>query len=87
MREVIEKVERGLRQLNRRRPKQIGKIEQNRYVVRNEPVIAGTRIPARAIYNLHRAGYSTEKIIEEYPRLKPEDVDAALKQAELRVAI
>lgn len=87
MREVIQNVERSLSRLNRRKPKQIGKIDQNRYVVRNEPVIAGTRVPTAAIYRLHQAGYSAQAIIKEFPRLKLADVEAAIKHARLRVAI
>ena len=87
MREVIKNVERSLSRLNRRKPEQIGKIDQNRYVVRNEPVIAGTRVPTAAIYRLHQAGYSAQAIIKEFPRLKLADVEAAIRHAQLRVAI
>jgi|SRR5208282_134913 len=87
MREIIRNVERSLSRLNRRKPKQIGKIEQNRYVVRNEPVIAGTRITTSSIHRLHVAGYSRQAIIKEFPRLKAADVEAALKHAQLRIAV
>ena len=87
MQEIIKNVERSLSRLNRRKPKQIGKIDQNRYVVRNEPVIAGTRITTSSIYRLHQAGYSAQAIIEEFPRLKPADVEAAIKHAQLRIAV
>ena len=83
---VIRDVERSLVRMNRRRANQVGKIEQNRFVVRNEPVIAGTRIPVGAIYRLHQAGYSPEQIIREYPRLKPADVKAAITHERLRAA-
>jgi uncharacterized protein (DUF433 family) len=72
--------------MNRRKPKQIGKIEQHRFVAKNAPVIAGTRIPTTAIYNLHEAGYSTERIISEYPRLTQADVKAAIQHERLRYA-
>jgi len=87
MRQVIRNVERSLNRLNRRTPKQIGKIDQNRYVVRNEPVIAGTRITTSSIYRLYQAGYSAQAIIEEFPRLKAADVEAAIKHAQLRIAV
>jgi uncharacterized protein (DUF433 family) len=86
MRAVIQNVERNLARMNRRKPKQIGKIEQNRYVASNKPVVAGTRIPTAAVYRLFRAGFTPEKIIREYPRLKPADVEAALKHERLKVA-
>jgi uncharacterized protein (DUF433 family) len=85
MSKVIRNVERELARMNRRKPRQIGKIDQNRYVARNEPVIAGTRIPTGAIYRLHQAGYSPQDIVREYPRLKPADVRAAIEH-EQRIA-
>jgi uncharacterized protein (DUF433 family) len=87
MKEIIRNVEQSLRRLNRRTPNQVGKIDQNRYVVRNEPVIAGTRVTTSSIYRLHKAGYSSEAIIREFPRLRPADVEAAIKHAQLRIAI
>jgi uncharacterized protein (DUF433 family) len=86
MRTIIRDAERSLKRLNRRKPKQIGKIEQHRYVVRNEPVIAGTRVPASAVYRLHQAGYSSQRIIDEFPRLRPADIEAAIQLSRLRVA-
>lgn len=56
----------------------VGTVEQLRTVVRNRPVIAGTRIPVQAIKNFAEAGYSVKKIIAEYPSLTPEDVEVAL---------
>jgi len=81
---VIRFVERSLVRMNRRKPTQVGKIAQNRFVVRNEPVIAGTRIPVGAIYRLHRAGYSSQQIIKEFPRLRPADIEAAITHEKLR---
>jgi uncharacterized protein (DUF433 family) len=83
---VIQDLERNLARMNHRKTKQIGRIEQSRYVARNEPVLAGTRIPTSAVYRLFRAGFTPEKIIREYPRLKPADVDAAIKHEQLKVA-
>jgi uncharacterized protein (DUF433 family) len=86
MRAVIRHVERNLSQMNDRKPRQIGRIEQHRYVVRNEPTIAGTRVPAAAICRLHQAGYSTEQITKEFPRLKPADIQAAIEHERVRTA-
>lgn len=55
----------------------IGKVSQKRRVVHNEIVIDGTRIPVRSIRDFLDAGYSTDRIIQEYPVLKVEDVEAA----------
>ncbi|MBF6568597.1 MAG: DUF433 domain-containing protein [Candidatus Binataceae bacterium] len=86
MRTMIQNVERNLARMNRRKPKQIGKVEQHRYVVRNEPVIAGTRIPTAAVYRLHKAGFTSDAILREFPRLQPVDVDAAIKHERVKVA-
>jgi uncharacterized protein (DUF433 family) len=86
MHQIIRGVERDLSRMNRRKPKQLGKIDQNRYVARNAPVIAGTRIPTAAIYRLHEAGYTAEKIISEFPRLTRADVEAAIRHERLRFA-
>jgi uncharacterized protein (DUF433 family) len=58
---------------------EIGQIFQHRYIAHNEPVLAGTRIRTSAIWNFHQAGYSTEEILAEYPRLTAQDVDAAIE--------
>jgi uncharacterized protein (DUF433 family) len=42
------------------------------------PCIAGTRVPARAIWDFHRGGYSVAEIIREYPTLTPEQVAWAI---------
>jgi uncharacterized protein (DUF433 family) len=84
--EIIRKIQKDLAQMNRRKSKQIGKIEQHRFVAKNSPVIAGTRIPTAAIYDLHEAGYSPERIIFEYPRLTQADVKAAIQHERLRYA-
>lgn len=83
---VIRNVERELVLMNRRTKRQIGKIEQSRLVMRAAPVVAGTRIPTSAIYDLHNAGFSFDEIISEYPRLTERDVRAAIRFQELRLA-
>lgn len=78
METVVRHVEMRANRLRWRRRHQIGKITRNRYIVHNAAVLAGTRIPTSAVWNLHSAGYDTEAIIREYPRLRHADVDAAL---------
>lgn len=75
---VAQHVELRANRLRWRRSHQIGKITRNRYIVHNAAVLAGTRIPTSAVWNLNAAGYDTEAIIREYPRLRPADVVAAL---------
>mmetsp|Transcript_55489 Transcript_55489/g.76908 ORF Transcript_55489/g.76908 Transcript_55489/m.76908 type:complete len:214 (+) Transcript_55489:51-692(+) len=57
---------------------QIGKVEKRRGVASNQPVVAGTRISVRAIQAFHEAGYSDERIQQQYPSLTISDIRAAL---------
>lgn len=56
----------------------IGAIERSRYVVHNAHVIAGTRIPVNAIKRFAKSGYTADQILQEYPDITKEDVEAAL---------
>jgi uncharacterized protein (DUF433 family) len=50
-------------------------------VLVGKPVIRGTRIPVYLIVEFVANGMSTAEILKEYPRLKEEDVRAALLYA------
>jgi uncharacterized protein (DUF433 family) len=76
---IASDMRRAAEKLRERREEQIGAVVRNRYVVHNAWVVAGTRIPTQAIWNFHEAGYSSAAIIEEYPRLTPADVQAAIE--------
>lgn len=65
--------------MRRRGPEMYGRVERRRNVVRNAPVIVGTRIPVAAIKRYANAGYAVDAILREYPTLTPEDVEAALR--------
>ena len=56
----------------------IGTIERSRYVVHNTHVIAGTHIPVNAIKRFSESGYTADQILQEYPDIAKEDVEAAL---------
>lgn len=60
----------------------VGQIERKRGVASSQLVIAGTRIPVRAIKAFGEAGYSIKKIREQYPVLTEEDVRVALDHGE-----
>jgi uncharacterized protein (DUF433 family) len=75
---IATEMDRASRQLIERTPEQIGRIERHRHVVHNKDVVAGTRIPTQAIWSFHQAGYRQNAIINEFPRLKPADVRAAI---------
>lgn len=76
--DVINDVEERVRSLQKRQTSQIGHVERHRHIVRNSPVIAGTRIPTATIRRFREAGYSKSQIMKQYPTLTAEDVDAAL---------
>ena len=65
-----------------RTPDEIAHVEQKRYIQHNLPVVAGTRIPTRAIWEFHQAGYTFAQIISEYPQLAEEDIHAAIRYEE-----
>ena len=60
----------------------IGKIQQARGVANNKPVIAGTRIPVKAIKAYTQSGFTISQIREQYPSLTEEDIEAALAYGE-----
>ena len=76
---IAAEVEAALRVMRQRDPHDIGAIERHRYVMRNEWVIAGTRIPVWSIHELAHAGYDEDAILAEYPILARDDVRAALR--------
>jgi uncharacterized protein (DUF433 family) len=57
------------------------RITVNPKVMVGKPVIRGTRIPAELIVRMLSQGITEEAILEEYPRLKLEDIRAALLYA------
>lgn len=71
-------MEKAVRTLWARDKKSVGKIGQQRNVVSNQPVVAGTRIPVTAIKAFSEAGYTTKQIREQYPTLTNADIRAAL---------
>jgi uncharacterized protein (DUF433 family) len=54
------------------------RIEIDPEVMLGKPVIRGTRITVELILRRFAEGYTLGKILNDYPRLKAEDVHAAL---------
>jgi len=71
-------MEKAVRALWKRNGASVGRIRRRRGVASSQPVIAGTRIPVRAIKAFHAAGYTVRQICEQYPDLTEADVKAAL---------
>lgn len=51
------------------------------HVMTGKPVIRGTRIPVELIVRMLADGVPEQEILEEYPRLEPNDIRAALTYA------
>lgn len=79
LRSIIRDVTAEANKLKERSKEQFGHVERHRYIVHNAWVIAGTRIPTKAIWRFRAAGYSTDNIIREYPALTEKDVEVALE--------
>jgi uncharacterized protein (DUF433 family) len=50
-------------------------------IMTGKPVIRATRIPVELIVRMLAQGIPEREILEEYPRLEPEDIRAALAYA------
>lgn len=79
LRNIMQDVAAEAEKLKSRTAEQFGRVERNRYVAHNAWVIAGTRIPTKAILRFHEAGYRPSGIIREYPVLNERDVKAAIE--------
>lgn len=79
---VISDTQKAIIDMRARRADQLGQVERSRFVNHNAWVVAGTRIPTRAIRRFKEAGYTVEQIIREYPDLTESDVEAALAHEE-----
>jgi uncharacterized protein (DUF433 family) len=78
MDEVIGDVRSAIAKARERSPDEVGQIVQHRNVASNAHVLAGTRIPTAAVWRFHVEGYDTGEIQKQYPRLAPEDIQAAI---------
>jgi uncharacterized protein (DUF433 family) len=54
------------------------RIEQNRNIMLGKPVVRGTRLSVEQILEDLSHGSSKEDLLQAYPFLAPEDIDAAL---------
>jgi uncharacterized protein (DUF433 family) len=54
------------------------RIALNPQVMAGKPVIRGTRIPVELVVRMLAQGISESEILQEIPRLQPDDIRAAL---------
>ncbi|MFO0968996.1 MAG: DUF433 domain-containing protein [Gemmataceae bacterium] len=64
---------------------QINRITHNPAVMGGKPCIRGLRVTVGTILGLLATGKSRERILQAYPYLEPEDIDAALAYAAWRL--
>ena len=63
----------------------IDRITHNPAVMDGKPCIRGLRVTVGSVLGLLAAGRSRERILQAYPYLEPEDMDAALAYAAWRL--
>lgn len=80
LRVVIRSTRKKIAALNVRSA-EIGKFGRNRYVVQNERVFAGTRVPVSTVLEFVAAGFTIPQIVREFPGLNPVDVATAITDA------
>ena len=64
---------------------QIPRITLDPAVMAGKPCIRGLRVTVGTILGLLASGYSRERILQAYPYLESEDIDAALAYAAWRM--
>jgi uncharacterized protein (DUF433 family) len=62
-------------------------IEERKEVMMGKPVFKGTRLTVEHVLNELGAGMSGEEVLENYPTLKPEHIQAAMLYAAAVVAM
>ena len=60
-------------------------VTQNPQVLGGEPVFAGTRVPAKSLFDHLEAGDSIEQFLEGFPSVKREQVIALLEESRAHV--
>jgi len=74
---AVTDTRKAIQELNSRGSDAAGKVVHGKFTLQNEPVFLGTRIPVSTIKRYLEAGFSNQKIIEEFPDLKIEDIEEA----------
>jgi uncharacterized protein (DUF433 family) len=62
-------------------------IEERKAVMMGKPVFKGTRLTVEHVLNELGTGMSYEELLENYPTLKPEHIQAAMLYAAAVVAL
>jgi uncharacterized protein (DUF433 family) len=86
LKKVMEDTSADIIRMTSRPKTQLGHVSRTPGISRNAWVVSGTRIPVAAIKRLHEDGFDIKAIIEEYPDLTNEDVEAALRHKDPKAA-
>ena len=62
-----------------------GVVTQDSEILGGEPVFAGTRVPAKSLFDHLEAGDSIEQFLEGFPSVKREQVIALLEESRAHV--
>ena len=62
-----------------------GIVTQDPEILGGEPVFAGTRVPARSLFDHLEAGDSIEEFLEGFPSVRREQVIALLEESRIHV--
>ncbi|WP_158965013.1 DUF433 domain-containing protein [Chachezhania sediminis] len=77
LRVVISDTKKAVADLNKRGTDALGQVVHGKFVLQNEPVFEGTRIPVSTVIHYLDLGFSPEEVLEEFPDLTLVDVEAA----------
>lgn len=69
------------RRMRRQHTADLDRIVVDPAILVGKPVVRGTRIPVSLIINFLATGHTPEEIIDAYPVLAPDDIEAALAYA------
>jgi uncharacterized protein (DUF433 family) len=78
LRIVIKNTRARINELSKREDEQ-GQFSRGKFVAHNELVFSGTRIPVAMVIDFHKAGYTAQSILQEFPDLSEVDIHAAIK--------
>lgn len=84
--DVIHALEKQVEELKTRSQDQIGQFERRPNVSRNNLVLAGTRVPVTTILEYLDDGYSSDSILQNFPTLTADDIEAVKHRGKTALA-
>lgn len=81
----LEEIRQQIRDKLKRGRSEVGRAEKRRGAYGSKPVFAGTRVPLSAVESFIRAGATDQEILEAYPDLERDDIEA-VRESRLAVS-